>query len=137
MLRMEHAEQRTRLRIDAGGIGAFAVLVAVLAVAVLPLRAAPAADHRVELQASLAQRYRLTVIGPGFMGITGGQGTIRKPGGTAELRRDGFVGSAPAKLELPAGNCTFTIRLAGYKDWQRQVQILGGSQIHLHAALAK
>ncbi len=59
------------------------------------------------------------------------------PDGADIYLGDSFVGSAPAKLELPAGNYTFTIRLAGYKDWQRQVQILGGSQIHLHAALAK
>ena len=59
------------------------------------------------------------------------------PDGADIYLGDSFVGSAPAKLELPAGNYTFTMRLTGYKDWQRQVQILGGSQINLHAALTK
>jgi hypothetical protein len=76
----EHAVRRPRRRIDARGFGAFAVGLALLVVAVSPLRSVPVADHRSELQESLAQRYRLTVIGPGILGIRGGQQTIRKPG---------------------------------------------------------
>ena len=82
--------RRPRQRRDVRGFGAFAACLALLVVALSPLRSAPEADHRSKLQECLAQRYRLTVLGPGILGIRGGQKTIRKSGGIAKLRRDGL-----------------------------------------------
>jgi hypothetical protein len=50
---------------------------------------------------------------------------------------DNFVGSTPATLELPAGSYKVSVRLAGFKDWQRDVQVLGGSELTLRARLEK
>ena len=129
MLCVEHAERQVCLRASARGIRAFLALLALLAAFALPLRSAPAADHRAELEASLAQRYRLTVIGPGFMGITGGQGTIRKPGGIAELRRDGLAGSL-----VLSGATANTIRdgkltISGPQDFK----FSAGEQFYIHS----
>jgi len=125
----ERPERRTRLSMRGREIGAFAVFLALLAVAVFPLRSAPRADHRAELQESLAQRYRLTVIGPGIMGIGGGQKTIRKPGGIAELRRDGVFGSL-----VLSGAATDMIRngkltVTGPQDFQ----FSPGEQFYIHS----
>jgi hypothetical protein len=125
----ELLERRTRLRIDGRVIGAFAVFLAVLGVAILPLRSAAKADHRLELQESLAQRYRVTVIGAGILGIRGGQGTIRKPGGIAELRRDGVFGSlvlsGAATNSIHDGKLT----VAGPQDFQ----FSAGEQFYIHS----
>jgi PEGA domain len=55
---------------------------------------APAQDQgrRVELEESLQSRYRLTVVGGGFMGMHG-ENTIRKAGGIVVLIRDGLYGA--------------------------------------------
>ncbi len=125
----EHGVRRPRLRIDARGFGAVAVCLALLAGVVLPLRSAPEADHRSELQESLAQRYRLTVIGPGILGIRGGQKTIRKPGGIAELRRDGLFGSLA--LSGAAANSIHDGKLSvsGPQDFQ----FSAGEQFYIHS----
>jgi len=48
-----------------------------------------------------------------------------------------FVGSTPATLELPTGIYKVSLRLSGYKDWQREVQVPGGSELTLRAHLEK
>ncbi len=56
--------------------------------------AAPAQDQgrRIELEESLQSRYRITVIGGGFMGVHG-ENTIRKAGGIVVLVREGLYGA--------------------------------------------
>jgi len=44
---------------------------------------------------------------------------------------DKFIGNAPAKLKLPAGNHVMTLKAAGFKEWRRALEILKDS----HAAL--
>jgi hypothetical protein len=124
-----HAERRTRLRIVGRTTGAFAVFLALFAIAVSPLRSTPKADHRAELQESLAQRYRLTVIGPGIMGIGGGQKTIRKPGGIAELRRDGVFGSLALSGAATNNIHDGKLSVAGPQDFQFST----GEQFYVHS----
>ncbi len=64
--------------------------------------------------------------------------TVRsEPDGADVFLGDNFVGSTPATLELPAGSYKVSVRLAGFKDWQRDVQVLGGSELTLRARLEK
>jgi len=60
-----------------------------------------------------------------------------EPDGADVFLSDSFVGSTPATLELPAGTYKVSVRLAGHKDWQREVQVLGGSELTLRARLEK
>jgi hypothetical protein len=53
----------------------------------------PASARRAELEQLLGQRYRVTLIGPGVLGLRGGADTVRKPGTVVELRREGLHGS--------------------------------------------
>ncbi len=64
--------------------------------------------------------------------------TVRsEPDGADVFLGDNFVGSTPATLELPAGSYKVSVRLAGFKDWQRDVQVLGGSELTLRVRLEK
>ncbi len=60
-----------------------------------------------------------------------------EPDGADVYLGESFVGSTPATLELPAGTYKVSVRLPGYKDWQRDVQVLGGSELTLRARLDK
>ncbi len=64
--------------------------------------------------------------------------TVRsEPDGADVYLGANFVGSTPATLELPAGIYKVSLRLSGYKDWQREVQVPGGSELTLRAHLEK
>jgi hypothetical protein len=56
--------------------------------------------RRAELEDSLQSRYRVTILGGGFMG-TRGDNSIRHAGGVVVLLRDGFYGSHD-RSKLPA-----------------------------------
>ncbi len=60
-----------------------------------------------------------------------------EPDGADVYLGESFVGSTPATLELPAGTYKVNVRLPGFKDWQRDVQVLGGSELTLRARLDK
>lgn len=56
----------------------------------------------------------------------------------AEVYADGiFVGNAPASLKLPEGKHTIKVSMAGYKDWNRDISVLAGSEVKLTATLEK
>lgn len=56
----------------------------------------------------------------------------------AEVYVDGkFVGNAPATLKLPAGTHTIRVELKGYKEWSRELTVLGASEVKLAATLEK
>lgn len=56
----------------------------------------------------------------------------------ADVSVDGnFVGNSPAALKLAAGKHTLTVKLAGYKDWTRDITVLSGSDVQLTATLEK
>ena len=64
--------------------------------------------------------------------------TLRSEPKGAEIYIDGqLTGSTPSKLEVPSGNHKISIRLAGYADWVRDVNVLAGSETQFEATLAK
>ncbi|HEY4978701.1 MAG TPA: PEGA domain-containing protein [Candidatus Acidoferrum sp.] len=56
----------------------------------------------------------------------------------AELTVDGeLVGKTPAALKLTPGKHSMNIRMAGYKEWSREVTVQSGSELQLGADLEK
>ena len=56
----------------------------------------------------------------------------------ADVYLDGaLVGNAPATLKLRSGKHTVSVKMAGYKDWSRDVSADSGTEAHLTAALEK
>jgi len=52
----------------------------------------------------------------------------------AEIYIDGkFVGDTPATISLASGAHQITIKSTGKKDWSREIEVLKGSQVTLHA----
>src|SRR5512132_3415044 len=68
------------------------LLLALFVIAVLSCAAAQEDGGRSQLEENLQSRYRLTILGGGFMGVRG-ENSIRRTGGTVVLMRDGFYGS--------------------------------------------
>jgi hypothetical protein len=48
---------------------------------------------------------------------------------------DKFIGNAPAKLKLPAGNHAMTLKAARFKEWRRTLEILKDSHVTLNPVL--
>jgi S1-C subfamily serine protease len=62
--------------------------------------------------------------------------TITSDPGDAEIYVDDkFVGNAPAKLKLPAGNHVMTLKAARFKEWRRTLEILKDSHVTLKPVL--
>jgi hypothetical protein len=59
------------------------------------------------------------------------------PDGADIYADDAFVGNAPATLKFKAGKHVIKAVMKGYKDWSREVQVQGGSEVHLTATLDK
>jgi hypothetical protein len=57
------------------------------------LATAQPSGRAAEIQESLQTRYRLTRIGPGALGLHGGENSIRHAGGVVVLRKEGLYGS--------------------------------------------
>jgi len=72
---------------------------------------------------------RQTPAGLGSVTITS------DPDGAEIYVDDKFVGNAPAKLKLPAGNHVMILKAAGFKEWKRTLEVLKGSQVTLKPAL--
>jgi hypothetical protein len=52
----------------------------------------------------------------------------------AEIYIDGkFVGDTPATISLASGAHQITIKSTGKKDWSREIEVMKGSQVTLHA----
>jgi len=62
--------------------------------------------------------------------------TSNPPGADVNLDGD-FVGNAPSVLKLVPGKHTITVKLAGYKDWTREINVQSGSEVQLNAILEK
>jgi hypothetical protein len=57
---------------------------------------------------------------------------------TTEIQVDGvFVGNTPATLKLGEGKHTIRLTCVGYRDWFKELFVLGGSDVRLNAALKK
>jgi hypothetical protein len=48
---------------------------------------------------------------------------------------DKFVGNAPSKLKLAAGNHIVVMKAAGFAEWKRALEILKDSQVTLKPVL--
>ena len=59
------------------------------------------------------------------------------PDGADVYVDDAFVGSAPATLTLSGGKHSVKVSQQGYKDWQKDLSVLTGSEVNLKAALVK
>ena len=56
----------------------------------------------------------------------------------ADVSLDGnFVGNSPASLRITPGKHTITVKLAGWKDWTRDITVQSGSDVQLTATLEK
>ena len=56
----------------------------------------------------------------------------------ADVSVDGeFVGNSPAALKLAPGKHTLSVKMAGYKDWSREITVYSGSEVQLAANLEK
>jgi S1-C subfamily serine protease len=67
-----------------------------------------------------------------------GFGTVvitSEPDGAEIYVDEKFVGNAPAKLKLPAGNHNMVLKAAGFSDWKRVLQILKDSHVTLKPVL--
>jgi hypothetical protein len=57
---------------------------------------------------------------------------------SADVFVDGaFVGNSPATLKLKAGKHTVTVKMTGYNDWSREINVEAGSDVHLNAVLER
>lgn len=56
----------------------------------------------------------------------------------ADIEVDGnFSGNTPSDLEVPEGEHSITVKKSGYKDWQRKIRVVAGSNIRLNAEMEK
>jgi len=56
----------------------------------------------------------------------------------ADVSLDGnFIGNSPANLKLAPGKHTITVKMAGWKDWTRDITVQSGSEVQLTASLEK
>lgn len=129
------------------------------AAAPVPRAALQAGMTREEVLAALGAPQREASYGPRVWLTYAGMVVVLENGSLASVDRSGqppskvtvrsepdgadvylgadFVGSTPATLELPTGIYKVSLRLNGYKDWQREVQVPGGSELTLRAHLEK
>lgn len=56
----------------------------------------------------------------------------------ADIEVDGnFAGNTPSDLAVAQGEHTITVKKSGYKNWQRILKVVAGSNIHLNAEMEK
>ncbi len=59
------------------------------------------------------------------------------PDGADVYVDDGFVGNAPATLNLPAGKHTVKVSQSGYAAWTKEISVFAGSEVNMKATLEK
>jgi hypothetical protein len=68
---------------------------------------------------------------------TGNVSIASDPDG-ADVYLDGkFAGNAPSTLKVPAGHHAIVVKVAGMKDWQREMDVSSGSDVKLNAKLER
>jgi len=111
----------------------FSFSAALLLAAAVPSGFAQDRGRRVELEESLESRYRLTVLGGGFMGARGGDNTVRRAGGVVITVQEGIYGSynrgklasnvaQNGKMMVVSGNKDVAVR-AGEKFYVTAVHV--------------
>ena len=57
---------------------------------------------------------------------------------SADVSLDGnFIGNSTANLKLAPGKHTIVVKMAGWKDWTRDINVQSGSEVQLTASLEK
>jgi hypothetical protein len=74
---------------------------------------------------------------PAAADATGTINVETNPSGADVYIDDQFYGNSPATLKLRAGKHTIRVKMAGYKDWSRDISSGAGSEAHLTATLEK
>ena len=59
------------------------------------------------------------------------------PAGADVSLEGNFIGNAPASLRLGPGKHTITVKMSGWKDWTRDINVQSGSEVQLTATLEK
>ena len=59
------------------------------------------------------------------------------PDGAEVWVNGSFVGNAPSQLKLPVGKHKIKVVNEGYEEWEREIEVLAGSELTLNAALKK
>lgn len=59
------------------------------------------------------------------------------PDGGEIYSDDQFCGNAPATVKLKPGKHTVRVKMAGFKEWSREISVGAGSEAHLTATLEK
>jgi len=55
-----------------------------------------------------------------------------------EIQADGqLLSLTSGTFEVTAGNCQLVLKVAGYRDWTRNIQVLPASAIHFEPTLEK
>lgn len=89
-----------------------------------------AGARRADLEQSLGQRYGLTQIGPGVLGLTGGRDAIQQAGGVVLLQSTGLYGALdpdqPASFAIREGNLSM---FRGHKDYAFPL----GERLYVHS----
>lgn len=67
----------------------------------------------------------------------GGVNVSSNPAGGDVMVDGDFVGDCPAALKLLPGKHSIVVKLAGYKDWSREITVQSGSEVQLTATLEK
>jgi hypothetical protein len=56
----------------------------------------------------------------------------------ADIEIDGnFAGNTPSDLEVPEGERSIVVKKSGYKNWERKMKVIAGSNVHLNAEMEK
>ncbi len=87
-------------------------------------------SRKQELEGALRERYRLTLIGEGVLGLTGERDTIRRAGNVVLLRREGLEGSFD-----PDRPASYAIRGEEAKHYRglKQVPLPVGENFYVHS----
>jgi len=79
---------------------------------------------------------------PASSSVTAAEGVgtisvVSNPDGADVYADDQFVGNSPATLKLNPGKHVIAVKMAGYKDWSREISVQTGSDVNLTASLQK
>jgi len=74
---------------------------------------------------------------PATAAVNGTVNVSSSPAGADVLLDGNFIGNTPAALKLSPGKHTVVIKMAGEKDWSRDINVEAGSEVQLTANLEK
>lgn len=69
--------------------------------------------------------------------VTGSIAVTSEPNGSEVYADGAFVGNCPATLKLSPGKHSIKVSKTGYKDWNRDITVEGGSSVNLAASLVQ